>query len=125
MPAYSATGTVYSIYPGDSVTVWSAETVTTGSKSQQVAIAPNFSSGAQMDISVDVTFSNTPGAVTVSLQTADTDVEGDYTIPSGAVLNSATAKVQNLQWHVKANFARLIMTTQPANSVTVTATISR
>ena len=124
MPAYNS-GAVNAIYPGDSVSVWSAETVTTGSKSQQVAIAPNFSSGAQMDISIDVTFSNTPGAVVVSLQTADTDVDGDYIIPSGAVMNSATAKVQNLQWHVKANFARLIMTTQPANSVTVTATISR
>ena len=125
MPAYSATGTVYAIYPGDSVTVWSAETVTTGSKSQQVAIAPNFSSGAQMDVTVTVTFSNTPGAVTVSLQTADTDTDGAYVTQSGAVLNSATLLTQNLPWHVHANFARLIMTTQPANSVTVTATISR
>ena len=124
MPGYNSVA-VNAIYPGDSVKVWNAETITTGSKSQQVAIAPNFSSGAQMDISVDVTFSDTPGAVVVSLQTADTDTEGDYIIPAGAVMNSATAKVQNLQWHVKANFARLIMTTQPANSVTVTATISK
>ena len=125
MPAYSTTSTTYAIAIGDSYTVWSAESPTTGTASKQVAIVPNYS-GGELDISVSITFSGAPGAFQCDLQTADADVAAQYVSQGGASMVSVNAgQTANLQWKTRANFARLMMTTQPANSVTVTGTISR
>jgi len=127
MPAYSNTVPVNAIYPGDSQTVWSAETITTASKSKQVAIAPA-NDGSTYMISFDITFSGAPGAFTITPQTAESDVDGDYVNLLGGAMNSVSASsgnTCNYQAQVQASFARLVMTTQPANSVTVTASISR
>lgn len=127
MPAYSTSTQTYAIYAGDSQTVWNAETITTGSKSKQVAIAPA-NDGSTYMISFDITFSGAPGAFTVTPQTAETDVDGDYVNLLGGAMNSVTGSsgyTCNYQAQVSARFARLVMTTQPANSVTVTASITR
>ena len=127
MPAYSATGTVYSPQYGDRQVVWSAETITTASKSQQVALPPA-ADGAPFMIAFDITFSGAPGTFTVTPQTANQDVDGDYVNILGGAMNSVTGSsgnTCNYQAQVQARFARLVMTTQPSNSVTVTAAISR
>lgn len=127
MPAYKSSGNITAIYPGDSSTVWNAETITTASKSLQVALAPSLV-GDTFSISFDITFSGAPGTFTVTAQTAQNDVDGDYVNILGGSMNSVSSSSGNTcnwQGQVSARFARLVMTTQPSNSVTVTASISR
>jgi len=115
------------IKPGDSVTVWSAETPLTGTKSQAVALDPGRFEGEQR-ISVEVVYSADPGAGAVDLQTADTDAEANYVTEVGATIpyaNLNASFVGRQEFAVKARFARLLMTLQATNAVTVTAKISR
>ena len=113
------------IYPGDSKKVWNAETVTTGQASQQVALAPGRFEGEQR-VSVEIGFSADPGAFTIDLQTADTDVAAAYCTEPTATITAVNAGFYaRAEIAVKARFARLLMTAQPANAATVTAKISR
>ena len=127
MPAYTLLAPPC-IYPGDTQTVWNAETVTTASASLQCALAQSISGEAQA-CSIEIKFSGAPGAFAIDTQTADTDTNSAYTIlgiaPQFTTVN--TGNYASLQIpELKANFIRLVMTTQPANGgVTVTAKITR
>ena len=127
MPAYGTAPHVPAIYaPGDSYTVWSAESPATNAASQQVAIAESVT-GSQ-NVSVEIQFSAAPGTFSVTIQTADTDVAGAYTTYSGAspiiAVNSGFYASYQLV-DLRCNFIRLFMTDDPSNGVTVTAKITR
>lgn len=130
MPAYfdpTANRLISFIKPGDSKTVWSAESPATGAASEAVALDPGRFEGEQR-LSVEVSFSGDPGTTTISLQTADTCVDAAFvTEVSGAISNTDlnAGFYGRLELAVKARFARLIMTNDPSNSVTTTAKISR
>lgn len=130
MPAYrqgTAGVPLTFIKPGDSVKVWDVETPLTGTKSQAVALDPGRLEGLQW-ISVAVGYSADPGAGTVDLQTADTDVDSLYVTAIGPTIaygNLNGSFAGRAEWAVKARFARLIMTLQASNAVTLSAKISR
>lgn len=128
MPAYPVTP-VRSVFPGDVITVWSAETPSPGngttSASQQVALTQN-QVRAGTPFSVDGQFSGTPGAFEVDVQVAAVDADTNYqTVANG---NITAADSTNNTFHfdgtlVNAKFVRLLMRSR-ANSVTITATVT-
>lgn len=92
-------------------------------KSAQVALAPSFSTG-KVRCAVEIVWSAAPGAISVQLQTADTDVDGAY-IQEGAAISTVSAgNVSRAEFpDVVAKFARIYIATLP-NNVTATAKIS-
>ena len=91
-------------------------------KSAQVALAPAFSSG-KVRAAVEIVWSGAPGAISVQLQTADTDIDAAY-INEGAAISNATGNVTRAEFpDVVAKFARILIATLP-NNVTATAKIS-
>lgn len=127
MPAYSSTGNRVVLYPGDALTVWNAESPTTGSSSQQVALTPNTSTDSS-SLSVQVTFSGDPGVFEIDVQEADApDVDGSYNLISTSAkittVNSSFVGRLDLTG-IRADFVRLNMQNDPANAVTTTATIT-
>lgn len=131
MSAYVATPPPpYSIGPGESVNVWSAEQPAAGnggaSASQQVAIV-RVPGENGTSFSVDGFFSADPGVFELDVQVALNDVDTQYqTCASG---NLTTVDAVNFTFHFVANaenarFARLLMRAR-ANAVNVTAGIKR
>jgi len=92
-------------------------------KSAQVALAPAFSSG-KIRAAVEIVWSGAPGAISVQLQTADTDIDAAY-IQEGAAITSVNAgNVTRAEFpDVVAKFARIYIATLP-NNVSATAKIS-
>lgn len=129
MPAYSATREIIAIYPGDERTVWSAESPATGAKSDRVAIGglDVTSVGGPGGLSAQIKFSADPGVFAIDVQTADEDIDGAYATVVSAQLTAVNASFYGRieLWPIQAKFARLIMTDDPANAVTVTAKIGR
>lgn len=129
MPAYSSTVPPFALYPGDSETVWSAESPATNAASEQVALSFDTVNGYLQVVSVQINFSGTPGAFKIDVQTADTDVDAAYQVlPANTGQVSAvggSGDYCSIAVQVKAKFVRLFMTLQPANSVTTTAQITR
>jgi hypothetical protein len=92
-------------------------------KSAQVALAPNFSSG-KVRCAVEIIFSGVPGAGSVQLQTADTDVDANYVAETTAITTTASATSYRVEFaDVVARFARIYIATLP-NNVSATAKIS-
>jgi hypothetical protein len=135
MPPYGTQAIPGCPYPGDSTVVVNNEltgvgAMVTGAKSERVALY-NSQDGNPQYISVEIVFSGAPGAFTIQVQTADTDVDGDYVSEGfgGAnpgVINAVNAgNAARVELLVKAKFARLLTVSQPANSVNCTAKIYR
>lgn len=120
----------YSIGPGESVEVWSAEQPPAGaggpSASQQVALV-RVPGENGTSFSVDGFFDGDPGTFEVDIQAAVNDIDTQYqTIGSG---NITTVDVVNFTFHFAANaenarFVRLLMRAIE-NAVNVTAAIKR
>ena len=92
-------------------------------KSAAVALAPNFSTG-KVRCAVEIIWSGAPGAISVQLQTADTDVDGAYIQEGAAITNVNSGNVTRAEFpDVVAHFARIYIATLP-NTVTATAKIS-
>lgn len=92
-------------------------------KSAQVALAPAFSSG-KIRASVEIVWSAAPGAISVQLQTADTDIDGAYVQEGAAITTVNSGNVSRAEFpDVVAKFARIYIATLP-NNVTGTGKIS-
>jgi hypothetical protein len=139
MPAYkqsTALLPITALYPGASVDVFSAETVTSGERSQALALS-NYPLGSGNPISLDLVFSGAPGAFSFNITFAAKDVAADYAVPlatetplttwtvTQAMLDSVNNAVHVDLPYVNARFVSLYVTSAPANSVTVTATLKR
>lgn len=137
MPPYlqsSASLPITGIRRGDlPVAVWNAESPLSGALSQALELSRsgNDKAGGEY-VRVTLVFSGPPGAFTVQIQTSDQDNPNSYTnepfggatpgqITTVGANNSASVSLEP----IVARFVRLLMVAQPANPVTVTATIMR
>lgn len=131
MPAYSATAQITAVGPGDSKTVWTTADgkPATGAASDRVALAglDVTSMGGSAGLTVEVKFSADPGAFQIDVQIADTDTDGAYVTEGSSSLTAVnTAFYGRIElWPVQGKFARLVMTDDPANAVTLIAKIGR
>lgn len=139
-PAYvqSTSGLpITALYPGASVDVFSAEAVSTGERSQAVALS-NYPQGGATPLSVDLVFNQAPGAFQINVTFAAKDVAADYACPdasfqiTAANLDSASGVGgPNNTVHFEcpfsnARFASLYVVSAPANGgTTLTATLKR
>jgi hypothetical protein len=125
MPSYGNLVPPVSVGFGDSAAVIASTDVIFPApfKSAQVALAPAFSSG-KVRAAVEIVWSAAPGAISVQLQTADTDVDAAYVQEGAAITNVNTGNVTRAEFpDVVAKFARILIATLP-NNVTATAKIS-
>lgn len=139
MPAYvqsTANLPITALYPGSQVDVFSAEAVTTNELSQALALS-NYPNPGTNALSVDIVFSGAPGAFEFDVVFAAKDVAANYALPLATVTPTTTWKITQADLdpvnnavhvdlpYVNSRFVALRVATQPANSVTVTATIKR
>jgi hypothetical protein len=125
MPSYGNVLPPVSVGFGDSAAVIAATDVIFPApfKSAQVALAPAFSSG-KVRAAVEIVWSAAPGAISVQLQTADTDIDAAYIQEGAAITNVNAGNVTRAEFpDVVAKFARILIATLP-NNVTATAKIS-
>lgn len=125
MPSYANLVPPLSVGFGDSAAVIaSTDTIFPAPfKSAQVALAPAFSSG-KIRVSVEIVWSAAPGAISVQLQTADTDIDAAYNQEGAAITTVSAGNVTRAEFpDVVAKFARILIATLP-NNVTATAKIS-
>src|SRR5437660_1303789 len=130
MSVYGTQIPIPSTAPGQTITVWNAETPAPGNgttaASQQVGLSTNPRSGAS-PFGVDGKFSGAPGAFEIDVQVAATDSDTQYqTISNG---NVTTVDSTNNTFHLvapqeNARFARLLMRSR-ANSVSITASFDQ
>ncbi len=132
MSLYGTLNLPPALYPGDSYSSINAEAsalYASGTAGERVALAMT-QDGSERDISMELWFSVNPGAFSIGLQTADTDINGAYqTEPSGSITTASQTGGAGLYYarielHVKAKFARPYVTTQPANACSITAKLS-
>lgn len=126
MPTYSNTTSPNSIARGDSANVWATAdgNLTSGTKTQRVALCQN-PGGQATKVSFRVLFGGAPGAISLQLQTADFDVDSDYTNEGNAVttLNTGTNEARAEFPTVAAKFCRILAGTV-TNAVTASADFS-
>lgn len=125
MPSYGNLVPPVSVGFGDSaVVIGATDTIFPAPfKSAQVALAPAFSSG-KIRAAVEIVWSAAPGAISVQLQTADTDIDAAYIQEGAAITNVSTGNVTRAEFpDVVAKFARIYIATLP-NNVTATGKIS-
>lgn len=128
MPAYSTAQTPFSIFPGQQVKVWSAETPAAGnggaSASQQVALGN--AQGGSGSVHFHGQFAAAPGVFEVDCQVADVDVDSSYQTLQN--LNITTVDATNNTFHAEvvteAPFARMLMRTR-TNAVALDGYIGR
>jgi hypothetical protein len=130
MPAYNTISPPYAIWPGDMQTVWSTESPTAGTASQQVALGERDSRGGT-PFSADIQFGGNPGTFEVDVQVANVDQDSAYyTLDQGTTNDGAIAQVNaGFAAHldapfVTAKFVRLKLVSLQ-NAVTVTGSFSR
>ena len=126
MPAYSNTTSPNSIGRGESANVWAAAdgNLASGTKTQRIALVPN-PTGAPTKLSMRVLFSGAPGVISLQPQTADFDIETDYS-NEGAAIAALTGSGNEARAEftaVSARFARLLATTV-TNAVTASVDFS-
>jgi hypothetical protein len=133
MPAFQAPSgqqQLQALWPGASVDVFSAESVATGELSQALALS-NHPQGGGTPTSIDIVFSAAPGAFTFNVVFAAKAVAADFAMPDTTYqLTDANLDVNNNAVHFdipfsNARFIAIYVESQPANAVTVTATIKR
>lgn len=120
---------LHAIYPGDTFPLFSAESPLTGQASIQVPIGELWQRRVT-GISVEIIFSANPGAFNFQIQGADTDNPAAYFTEGSGTVNQSTAmadgtfraRVELSPWVAK--FMRLLINTQTANAVTVSANVT-
>lgn len=128
MPAYGSIGSPIASYPGDSIVLFNAESLATNGASLACSVARSpWSERTQADLSIEISFDGAPGAFELDIQTADTDTANAYIVePSvGTITAVNSGNYARVELPVRANFIRLFVKTQPANSVHCTATLNR
>ena len=126
MPSYSNTFSPTAIDAGDNANVWATAdgNLASGTKTQRVALVQRADGGATK-LSFRALFSGAPGAISLQLQTADFDVDTDYSSEGTAVtvLNQGGNEARGEATLVSARFARVLATTV-TNAVTATVDLS-
>jgi hypothetical protein len=126
MPAYSNTASPSSIDAGDVANVWATAdgNLASGTKTQRVALMQR-SDGGATKLSFRALFSGAPGAISLQLQTADFDVDTDYSSEGSPVttLNQGGNEARGEVTLVSARFARVLATTV-TNAVTASLDIA-
>jgi hypothetical protein len=125
MPSYGNVVPPVSVGFGDSAAVIASTDAVFPApfKSAQVALAPAFSSG-KVRAAVEIVWSAAPGAISVQLQTADTDIDAAYIQEGAPITNVNSGNVTRAEFpDVVAKFARILIATLP-NNVTAAAKIS-
>jgi len=107
MPLYG-TIPVPALSPGDSFTLFDAESVTAPQASAAVAMAYKEGTGTPQ-IAVSISFASSPTDV-VSIQTANEDVDAAYVTVSGS--HSSNTSPDIMQLAVAAKFVRAIVASQ-------------
>jgi len=121
MPVYENIALPYSIAPGESATPIVSTDNVQGAlpfKSERVALLRGLNTVAQ-HLSAELQFSGTPGAYTWQIETADTDVDANYSIEGTVTTSTPRIELAN----IAANFARIRVVTL-TNAVNVTGKLS-
>jgi hypothetical protein len=126
MPLYSATATMTALYPGDSFTLSTAETVTSGQFSAAFNIASSPLQNAPYSISIEGIFSADPGTFSFQVQESNTNASANF-VNIGTAISTVNA---GFTFHADftgqaGRFYRLSYTTQTSNSVTFSANAYR
>jgi hypothetical protein len=104
MPNYNTQSPPYSIFPGDVALAFNSEGPSAGQASQQFAL-PNYAGQPNngRTITWQTVYGSAPSAISVVLQTAMNDVDGQYaTLDTSTATAGETRTVNN----VRANFIR-------------------
>ena len=105
--------------------------ITTGTFSQQFYL-PTAGQGVVSAVSFELVWSGNPGAFNIQIQDADTDLTGNYvTLAVAGTITSSpqsaggtyVSRVELNPW--RAQYGRLYVNTQAANSVSLTAKVCR
>jgi hypothetical protein len=121
MPIYENVQPPFSIAPGESVTTIVPVDNVQGAlpfKSERVALVRGLNTIPQ-HLSAELQFSAAPGAYSWQIETADTDIDANYTIEGAVTTSLPRIELAN----VAANFARIRVVTL-TNAVTVTGKLS-
>ena len=108
MPDYNTQNPPNSIYPGDIALAFNAESPSAGQASQQFAL-PNYSGFPENGRTIrwQTIFGTAPASVSISLQTAMSDVSSQYaTIDTSTAADGESRTVSG----VRANFIRAVTT---------------
>jgi len=105
MPNYNTQVPPYSIFPGDVALAFNSEAPAAGQASQQFAL-PNYSGFPENGRTIrwQTIYATAPSAVSVVLQTAMSDADGQYTTID---TSSATAGEARTVTGVRGNFIRV------------------
>jgi hypothetical protein len=108
MPNYNTQAPPYSIFPGDVALAFNSEAPGAGQASQQFAL-PNYSGFPENGRTIrwQTIYGSAPSAISVTLQTAMTDADAQYTTID---TSTATAGEARTVTGVRANFARAKVT---------------
>jgi hypothetical protein len=121
MPIYENVALPYSIAPGESATPIVSTDNVQGAlpfKSERVALLRGNNTTPQ-HLSAELQFSGTPGAYSWQVETADTDIDSNYSIEGTVTTSVPRIELSNLA----ANFARIRVVTL-TNAVTVTGKLT-
>lgn len=121
MPAYSNTTSPNSIDAGDLQSVWVTAdgNLTSGTKTQRVALVQR-SDGGATKLAVQIIFSGAPGVISLQPQTSDTDNDADFQSEGSAITTVGNNNEVRAEFSaIAARFARLLCTTV-TNVVTAT-----
>jgi hypothetical protein len=104
MPNYNTQVPPYSIFPGDVALAFNSEGPSSGQASQQFAL-PNYAGQPNngRTVSWQTVYGSAPSAISVVLQTAMNDVDGQY---STVGTSTATAGETRVVSNIRANFVR-------------------
>lgn len=125
MPNYGSS-LVNSLYQGDVVFLFNAETPSPPQASQAFAFVPMPGIYSQ-SFAVELQFSGAPGAFEVDIQGADTDVDAAYqTIPTGGTITVANANnyARSEFVPIKSRFVRALLKSR-TNAVSSTIKLTR
>lgn len=80
MPNYNAQNPPYAVYPGDVVYPFNGESPAPPQASQQYAVAGAYdgAAGGPSELRVDINYASTPTDVSLEIQSAVDDADGDY-----------------------------------------------
>lgn len=112
------------IYPGDTLTVWSAEAAVSGDRSQCIALGRVYGFPEPTTVALEIKFSGAPGTLQIDMQDADTDTDNAYqNIATGQITAVDANNYARVEFQVRAQFVRVKATTI-TNAVNLTAKVT-
>jgi hypothetical protein len=112
MPNYNAQVPPYSIFAGDVALAFNAEAPAAGQASQQFAL-PSYAGFPENGRTIrwQISFATAPTSVNIQRQTAISDVDAQYAVPTSAANMSSTLTAGDIlvATGVRANFVRAKM----------------